>query len=181
MSNKNLIGERIKELRKKNKETQEDLAHAINYNQSTICKLEKGQRLSADQQLKIAEHYGVSPASLCFGVDNNILDILTQYIKIDYVTTKDYQSTYPVLNINSALVNYLLTVDLAKSAFRATDYHKALLNEQEDLFYEEIEKNDGTLKDLSIPLTKEVIFPDEYQKEWEKIINLRSALPNKHP
>lgn len=110
-----------------------------------------------------------------------ILDILTQYIKIDYVTTKDYQSTYPVLNINSALVNYLLTVDLAKPAFHATDSHKALLNEQEDLFYKEIEENDGTLKELSIPLTKEVIFPDEYQKEWEKIINLRNAVPNKHP
>ena len=66
MSHKNLVGKRIAELRKKNNESQEDLAHAINYNQSTICKLEKGQRLSADQQLKIAEHYGVSPTSLCF-------------------------------------------------------------------------------------------------------------------
>lgn len=181
MSHKNLVGERIAELRKKNKESQEDLAHAINYNQSAICKIEKGhQRLSAEYQLKIAEHYGVSPASLCSGVDNSILDILTQYIKIDYVTTKDYHSTYPVLKINSALVNYLITVDLVKSALPTMDYKGALLNEQEDIFYKQINENDGTLKELSIPLTKEVIFPDEYQKEWEKIINLRSAVPNRH-
>ncbi len=182
MSHKNSAGERIKELRKKNKKTQDDLADILNCTQSTISKIENGHKsLSPDQQLTLAEYFNVSPTSLCSGTDNSILDILTQYIKIDYVPTKDYQSTYPVLNINSALVNYLFTVYLVKSALPATDSLKALLNEQEDLFYKEIEENDGTLKDLSIPLTKEVIFPDEYQKEWEQFISFRSTAPNKHP
>ncbi len=42
---KKLIGERIKEIRKKNKLTQEDLAKLVNTTQSTICSYERGNTL----------------------------------------------------------------------------------------------------------------------------------------
>lgn len=51
-----------------------------------------------------------------------------------------------------------------------------MLNEKIDEFYKTV--NENSIKELCIPLTKEVIFPDEYRKEWEKYISLRNILPN---
>lgn len=175
------IGKRIAQLRTEKNMSQEELAKELNYAQNTISKIETGYNaLTLENLIRLTKFFNVSYDYICDGKNLTILDILTQYIKIDYATTKDFQSTYPVLKINSALINYLFMVDTAKSLFPATDNQKSLLNEQEDIFYKQIKENDGTLNELSIPLTKEVIFPDEYQKEWEKIINLKNALPNKH-
>lgn len=176
MSHKNLIGERIAELRKKNNESQEDLAHAIHCGQSTISKLENGhQRLSPDMQLELTEHYKLPPNYFYSGVGNNILDILTNYIKLEYVPTKDGNANYPLLKINAPLINYLITVDTIKTLSYKFDSLNVLLNEQKDIFYNSA--NEPSIKELCIPLTKEFIFPDEYRKEWGKFINLKNILP----
>lgn len=175
------IGKRIKKLRKEKGISQIELATKLNYAQNTISKIEVGDNaLTLEILIRLTKFFNVSYDYICDGKNSTILDILTKYIKIDYVATKDCTSTYPVLKINSALIDYLFMVDVAKSLFPVTNNLKALLNEQEDTFYKQIKENDSLTK-LSIPLTKEVIFPDEYQKEWEKIINLKNALPHRHP
>ena len=61
------IGLRIKELRKKNNETQYDLANAIKCNQNNISKIEKGGSLTSVNLIAIANHYNVSLDYLCKG------------------------------------------------------------------------------------------------------------------
>lgn len=134
--------------------------------QNTLSKIESGEiALTLYRLIWFTEFFNVSYDYICKGKKLTTLDILTKYIKIDYVSTKDGQSVYPVLKINSALVNYLFMVDTTKSLFSANDKQKELLDEEENIFYKQIKENDCTLSDVSIPLTKEVIFPDEYQKE----------------
>jgi transcriptional regulator with XRE-family HTH domain len=67
---KNLIGDRIRSLRIANKLTQYQLAAKLqlegyNFNELTILRIEKGQRLVTDIELKIlCEFFGVDPNTL---------------------------------------------------------------------------------------------------------------------
>lgn len=178
-SQKEEIANRVLQLREKRGLSQEELATRMHCAQNTISKIESGENaLTLDRLIWFTEFFNVSYDYICKGEKLTTLDILTKYIKIDYVSAKDGQSVYPVLKINSALINYLFMVDATKSLFSANDKQKALIDEEEDIFYKQIKENECTLSELSIPLTKEVIFPDEYQKEWSKIINIKNALPN---
>ena len=71
------VGQRIQELRKKNKETQKELADIINSTPNSISKLENGDMgLTFDNMLLIAEHYNVSLDYLCKGEGgSNLLEI----------------------------------------------------------------------------------------------------------
>ena len=56
-----IIGNNLKEIRLKHKETQEQLALVIGYNKTTVANYESGYRLmDLLNAYKIAKHYGVS-------------------------------------------------------------------------------------------------------------------------
>lgn len=77
------IAKRIKELREKNGETQNDLAVALKCNQNNISKIESGKSLTSDNLIAIAEHYDVSLDYLCKGLGGaNMLDTLSKYIQL---------------------------------------------------------------------------------------------------
>lgn len=177
---KEAVGKRIKQLRKAKGESQKELAEHLHFSQNTISKIENGNiALTLENLIKFTEYFNVSFDYICKGSDNStILDILTKYIKITYTPAKDYQSAYPELKINSALINYLFMKDIATSLYPKPDIQKKLLSSEEDTFYTQTKDKD-TLTYLSIPLTKDIIFPDDYQKEWSQIINIRNVLSNK--
>lgn len=111
------VGKRIRELRKKNKETQKELADVISATPNSISKLETGTMgLTFDNMILIAEHYKVSLDYLCKGEGGtNLLDTLNKYISLDYhqtsgITADNTVYPLPVLSINRAYFNYLLQV-----------------------------------------------------------------------
>lgn len=177
---KEAMGKRIKQLRKAKGESQKELAEHLLFSQNTLSKIENGSiALTLENLIKFTEYFNVSFDYICKGSNNStILDILTKYIKITYTPAKDYQSAYPELKINSALINYLFMKDIATSLYPKPDIQEKLLSSEEDTFYAQTKDKD-TLTYLSIPLTKDIIFPDDYQKEWSQIINIRNVLSNK--
>lgn len=177
---KEAIGERIKQLREAKGESQEKLSEHLHCSQNTISKIERGKTaLTLENLILVTEYFNVSFDYICKGANNSTtLDILTKFVNITYVPAKDGQSAYPELKINSALINYLFMKDIATSLYPKPDIQKKLLMSEEDTFYTQTKDND-TLTYLSIPLTKDVIFPDDYQKEWSQIINIRNVLANK--
>lgn len=72
MSNNNIIGERIKELREQAKEKQWGLAKKINVSPVEVCRYEKNERKpSVRAIIAIAKHYNVS-ADYILGLTNNV-------------------------------------------------------------------------------------------------------------
>lgn len=75
------IGEKIKELRKKNGKTQLDVSKALDVTYQTIYKYEKGIAVPpADAILKLAEYFNVTTDYLLGHTDN--LDMLNEPIQI---------------------------------------------------------------------------------------------------
>ena len=61
MLSKELFGQRLKEIRKKNKETQDDLAMAIDVSKSIISEMEHGKHTTTLEKFALlCEHYKVS-------------------------------------------------------------------------------------------------------------------------
>lgn len=59
------LGERIRERRRTNGTTQEELANVLKLNRTTIVNIEKGrQRLAVHQLVRIADHLGCRAADL---------------------------------------------------------------------------------------------------------------------
>lgn len=125
MSNKTsteAVGKRICELRKKNNETQNDLATIISSKQTSISKIEKGEmRLTFENMILIADHYNVSLDYLCKGEGGiNLLDTLNTYIKFEYskisgVSDDNATHSIPILKINSSYYHYLTQTARARS------------------------------------------------------------------
>lgn len=114
------IGLRIKELREKNHETQNDLATAISCNQNNISKIEKGGSLTSDNLIAIANHYHVSLDYLCKGEGGfDLLDTLTKFIRFQYERTSGIDETdkshlIPHIAINCSLYNCMRQISLAR-------------------------------------------------------------------
>lgn len=71
-----LIGKKIKELRKKNKYTQKELAEKVGVTKSTIAAYENDSRLpSYDVLIKIADIFRTSLDSLLLNRSENTIDI----------------------------------------------------------------------------------------------------------
>lgn len=65
--NRQAIAERLISLRKKKKETQEDVAKAIKVSVSAITMYETGQRVPRDEiKVALAKHFGVSVKTIFF-------------------------------------------------------------------------------------------------------------------
>lgn len=65
--NRQAIAERLVYLRKKKKETQEEVAKAIKVSVSAITMYETAQRIPRDEiKMALAKHYGVSVKSIFF-------------------------------------------------------------------------------------------------------------------
>ncbi len=116
------VGKRIQELRKKNSETQKELADIISATPNSISKLENGEMgLTFDNMILIAEHYKVSLDYLCKGEGGtNLLDTLNKYISLNYhkisgITADDTVYPLPVLSINKAYFDYLLQTAYANA------------------------------------------------------------------
>ncbi len=115
------IGLRIKELREKNGESQEDLAKALNFHQNNISKIEKGNSLTSQNLILIAQHYNVSLDYLCKGEGGtDLLDTLKKYIsfrytKMSYVfSSDDTKYTIPKICINKSLFDYIVQIENAR-------------------------------------------------------------------
>ncbi len=116
------VGLRIRELRKKNSETQKDLANIISLTPNSISKLENGEMgLTFDNMILISEHYNVSLDYLCKGEGgSNPLETLNKYVSLDYhdisgVTDNDTIYPLPTLSINRAYFEYLIQTANAKA------------------------------------------------------------------
>ena len=71
MFSKELFGQRLLEVRKKHKETQEQLADVLGIGKSQISEIETGKHsTSAEKVALICEHYGVS-ADYLLGISDN--------------------------------------------------------------------------------------------------------------
>lgn len=81
--NDNIFGNRLKILREKNHESQEELAKALNTNRTTIFRYENGNTPQVPMLKEIALYYNVSLDYLCGLIDSPvILDKITNYNSI---------------------------------------------------------------------------------------------------
>ncbi|MBE5876433.1 MAG: helix-turn-helix transcriptional regulator [Lachnospiraceae bacterium] len=142
------IGLRIKELRKKNNETQYDLANAIKCNQNNISKIEKGGSLTSVNLIAIANHYNVSLDYLCKGEGGiDLIDTLTKYIhykfkKCNSINFNAKKIHIPLIEINSSFYNYLRQISLAKSTSEMPkEIRENWINQANEEFIKEIEKD----------------------------------------
>lgn len=77
MYNPNKVGERIKELRKKCRLTQEKLAEELNISPVSMCRIEKGSKgASIDLLVEIVNYFNTSMDYLIFGKELSELEIL---------------------------------------------------------------------------------------------------------
>ena len=61
MFSKEIFGERLKEIRKKNRETQDDLALVLDVGKSHISEMERGNRTTTAEKIAlICAHYHIS-------------------------------------------------------------------------------------------------------------------------
>ena len=175
------IGKRIKYLREKNKETQKDLAEAINLSQDAVSKIENGRvELTIQNQLLIAEHYGVSHDFICTGVgEQNILDILMQYLKLEYKEEKCGAESIkvPVLSINKVLYEYLL--DMARIDYPYNQRMPAEIMTQWKQTIKEKSlksiKKGGREQVTVVPVPQSLVHFDDEKEEWKHSDFLRAV------
>lgn len=174
------VGKRIFELRKKNHETQNDLAIIISSKQTNISKIEKGDmRLTFENMILIADHYNVSLDYLCKGEGGiNLLDTLNTYIKFNYSKTSgfsDDNATYsiPTLKINSSYYHYLIQTARARSDSNMPDtIRKEWLKLETTKFIEHI-IDDSYSDFISVVPVKDTLIhsSNEFLKAVEKKLN----------
>lgn len=88
-TNNNVFGERLKKMRTKHKETQEDLAKILETNRTTIFRYENGSMPQLPVLIKIAKHYNVSLDYLCGLIDNVVmLDKVVKYNSISQCVSR---------------------------------------------------------------------------------------------
>lgn len=164
------IGKRIKELRHKKNESQEEFADAIGLSQNSISKIERGEvALTLDNLIRLTEHFNVSFDYICSGSNKeSLLDVLQKYIQVCDCSLGSIQSINLELKINSTLINYLLMAKKIDILATCPDTREILLQDEKDTFYKMIKDDNETGTYLGIPLTNNdtLIIPDDYKKEW---------------
>lgn len=171
----NKVGERIKELRKKNGLSQEKLAEKIYLTQNAISKIEKGniKNLKLEHLVKIAECFNVSCDYLCCGKDSNsILELLEEYISfksVNYSNGTDSYS-YPVLEINKPFFYYLINSTHAKYQKNIPDnIREQWLEQEKEDFYRRIKTTEfNENAEAFIPVSEDLIYPDEQKEDWKQ-------------
>lgn len=172
------VGERIKYLREKNKESQEKLGDAIGLSQNSISKLEKGEtQLTLENQCSLTKHFNVSHDYLITGEDNDsMLVLLEKYVSLDYSTISDGEISLecPVLKINRVLFNYLMRTAKAKhDRYIPDDIKQAWIEREINSFYESNENNSFTESENIIPVPQNLIYSDYNKSDWKQSDLLR--------
>lgn len=171
------IATRIKNLRKKNSETQKKLAEAIGIKQDSISKIEQGtMSVTVKNLIAIAKHYHVTCDYICFGNDTNtILNLLSRYVKLQFSRGSfgEENLTYPEMKISKIFFDFL-----TQSAYaNANEILPKALKEQwlklaENNFYKEVD-NESQQYVSVIPVTGNLIFPNDDRKDWKQSDLLR--------
>ncbi|MCD7864335.1 MAG: helix-turn-helix domain-containing protein [Lachnospiraceae bacterium] len=170
------IGNRIKELRKANSETQAKLASILHISPDAVAKIEQGKTsLTLENQFAIADHYHVSHDFLCKGVDNsNTLDTLRKFISFSFQTCtvdkNERKMKYPFLKINQALFKYLYNTARANNENIPAKIKDMWVKEEEKIFL----NNYDTPKMIElVPVKEDLIFPDDRNPNWSQSNFLR--------
>lgn len=115
------VVKRIKKLRERDNETQEELAIAIGCTKAAISNIEQGKsNPSLETVKKIALHYKVSIDFICglyddMTIPSNVLDSLLRYISLEIRPIRFSQAhQIPVISINKGLFDYLNVLVRAK-------------------------------------------------------------------
>ena len=167
------IGERIKILREKNKESQEKLGEAINLSQNSISKLEKGEtQLTLENQCNLVKHFNVSHDYLITGKDtDSILSLLEKYVSLEYsrVSNGETSLEYPVLRINKVLFDYLIRTAKAKQDnYLPNEIKLAWIEREINSFYESNKNNPFSEYESVIPIPQNLIYPYEDKDTWKQ-------------
>jgi len=172
------VGERIAELRNKNKESQEQLAQVLNLTQTSISKIEKGHtKLSVEYQIKIEDHYGVKRGSLCSDKNTDtILETLKKYIHFTFKALSEGDESFlcPIITIDRAFYDYLYQFALAnKEDKMPKEILDTWIKHIEKIFYETNKSNlfDNTVS--FVPLPPDLINPMENRAHWKQTDLLR--------
>lgn len=112
---------RLRKLRERENESQEELAKAVDVTKSIIQNIEQNKsKLSLELARKIAKHYNVSTDYIC-GITNdmvaprNILDMFCDYLSITQHHVKmKFPHEIPFISINKPLFDYLKIQDKAE-------------------------------------------------------------------
>ena len=172
------VGERIKYLREKNKESQEKLGEAIGLSQNSISKLEKGEtQLTLENQCSLVKHFNVSHDYLISGKDNDsMLVLLEKYVSMDYSSISDGDTTLecPIMRIDKVLFNYLMRIARAKQdKYLPNDLKQAWIEREISNFYELNKKNNFIESEKIIPVPEKLIYPDKTKDSWKQSDLLR--------
>lgn len=172
------VGERIKYLREKAKESQEKLGEAIGLSQNSISKLEKGEtQLTLENQCSLAEHFNISHDYLIAGKDNDsLLVLLEKYVSMDYssITEGEIHLDCPNLKIDKVLFNYLIRTAKAKyDNYIPDDIRKAWIEKETASFYEANSHNEFKELEQVVPVPMKLIYPDNTKVEWKQSDLLR--------
>lgn len=172
------VGERIKYLREKNKESQEKLGEAIGLSQNSISKLEKGEtQLTLENQCSLVKHFNVSHDYLISGKDNDsMLVLLEKYVSMDYSSISEGDTTLecPIMRIDKVLFNYLMRIARAKQdKYLPNDLKQAWIEREISNFYELNEKNNFIESEKIIPVPEKLIYPDKTKDSWKQSDLLR--------
>lgn len=173
-----IIGNRIKQLRIKNHETQSMLAEKINISQTSISKLENGTTsLSLENQLNITKHYNVSPNYLCSDDTNDtILETLKKYVRFEYASMTLGEESFlcPKIIIEKSFYEYLLKSALAnKESYIPDEIRKAWLQDIEKKFYEANKDSNYSVTDTFVLLPEDLISPCDQKNDWKQADLLR--------
>lgn len=172
------VGERIKYLREKNKESQEKLGEAIGLSQNSISKLEKGEtQLTLENQCSLVKHFNVSHDYLISGKDNDsMLVLLEKYVSMDYSSISEGDTTLecPIMRIDKVLFNYLMRIARAKQdKYLPNDLKQAWIEREISNFYELNKKNNFIESEKIIPVPEKLIYPDKTKDSWKQSDLLR--------
>ena len=123
------LGEKLKSLRKANKETQQEIADLLGVIRQTYSEYERGNILPPpDKLIKIAQHFGVTTDSLINDANpNETLDIYECLTKcLDYLANSPNNVLY-----NGEVINAQKDAILTSSIANITNIISALNNSHE--------------------------------------------------
>ena len=169
---------RLKEIRRKNNDTQEKLATEINISKENLSKIEQGRvNLTLENLFRIAEHYHVSYDYLCKGESTStFLNTLEKLVSIKFISAQsgEQKLKYPVLKINQTLLDYLIQKALADIHPKMPDHIKAQWKKElQNNFYNDMNKKDSPYNSEFALVKEDLIYPDDNKSDWKQSDLLR--------
>lgn len=166
------VGERLKQLREKKRETQKELSDIFGISQKAVSNYEKGiTPLPIEMQALYAEHYNVSHDYFFTGNSNDsILELLKKYVTLKYNNLNEGETFhYPTLQIDKVFFNYL--IEFANVEYNKTipdDIREIWSKRVTDNFYERNKNNEHKEFETVVPLPKELLYPDDSKNAWKQ-------------